>query len=111
VKGIIKEGRRRRYILFRIINEDKIDISKDQLIYEIRKRCKDLYSDKCKKMGIFLVRFDGYEGIIRCKHTEKQNVINLMNSINRIGNESIKVETIGTSGTIKALISKFSDKK
>lgn len=107
-KNIIKEGRRRRYILFTITKKDDIKISKDEIVLEIRNKCTELYKDKCKKMGIFLVRFDGNEGVLRCKHIEKENVINLLNSINRINKNDAIVKTIGTSGTIKSLIKKHS---
>ena len=103
---MIKEGRRRRYIGFVVSNTDDLNISKDDMIHAIRKKCKELYKDRCKKMGIFLVRFDGFKGITRCKNIEKDNVINLMNSIDTIDSKKVKIKTIGTSGTIKSLIKK-----
>jgi len=57
-------------------------------------------------MKIFLTRFDGYKGIARCKHTEKDNTIKLLNSIKDISNSKVEIITVGTSGTIKALIRK-----
>jgi RNase P/RNase MRP subunit POP5 len=53
-----------------------------------------------------LIRFDGTTGIVKCKHTEKDNTIKLLNSIKNISSNKVSVETYGTSGTIKALIRK-----
>jgi RNase P/RNase MRP subunit POP5 len=57
-------------------------------------------------MGIYLVRFDGQKGIIRCNHFEKENTILLLKTINKILSNKIKIKTLGTSGTIKALLKK-----
>jgi RNase P/RNase MRP subunit POP5 len=57
-------------------------------------------------MGISLIRFDGNKGIIRCNHIEKENTIKLLKSIKTISSYKVDVETLGTSGTIKALVRK-----
>ena len=57
-------------------------------------------------MGIFLTRINGDKGIVRCKHTEKDNTINLLTSITTIEGEKVNIKTLGTSGTIKSLIKK-----
>lgn len=57
-------------------------------------------------MRIYLTRFDGEKGIVRCSHVEKENTIRLLKSIDVISNQNVTVETLGTSGTIKALIRK-----
>jgi len=57
-------------------------------------------------MGFYLIRFNNGKGILRCKHTEKENAIKLIKSINRISSIKVKIETVGTSGTIKSLIKK-----
>ena len=57
-------------------------------------------------MGIRLIRFDGMKGIVKCNHTEKENTITLLQSIEKISSKEVQVETFGTSGTIKALIRK-----
>lgn len=76
------------------------------MIGEIKTQCDTLFNKNCKDMGIFLIRFDGEKGIIRCKHTEKDNTINLLTSIKQISSNSVSVKTLGTSGTIKTLIRK-----
>ena len=57
-------------------------------------------------MGIRLIRFDGITGIVLCKHTEKENTIKLLQSIEKISSQKVQIETFGTSGTIKALMRK-----
>ena len=57
-------------------------------------------------MGISLIRFDGEKGILRCNHVEKENTINIIKSIDKINNQLVNFETVGTSGTIKSLIKK-----
>ena len=57
-------------------------------------------------MGIYLVRFDGQKGIVKCNHIEKENTIKLLKSIKKISSYNVSIETLGTSGTIKALIRK-----
>ena len=77
------------------------------MIREIRRKANELFD--CKKKGFFLVRFDGYKGILRCRHTEKENAIKLLKSIKKINSNSISIDTVGTSGTIKSLIKKHMD--
>ena len=50
---------------------------------------------------MYLIRYDGKKGIIKCNHIEKENTIKLLTSIKKV-----KIETVGTSGTIKSLIQK-----
>jgi len=76
------------------------------MISTLRDQCINLYNRECKELKIFLTRFDGNKGIVRCKHTEKDNTINLLNSIKEISNSKVEIKTVGTSGTIKALIRK-----
>jgi RNase P/RNase MRP subunit POP5 len=69
-----------------------------------------LFNVDCKEKGILLTRFDGTKGIVKCKHIEKENTINLLRSISKINSHKIKIKTLGTSGTIKALVRKHMDK-
>jgi len=62
-------------------------------------------------MGIYLIRFDGRKGIVKCNHIDKDNTINLLTSIDNINSHKINIKTLGTSGTIKSLIRKHMDKE
>ena len=73
---------------------------------EIRLQCKHLFNKDCKDTGISLIRFDGEKGIVKCNHVEKENTIKLLKSIKKISSHKVNIETLGTSGTIKALIRK-----
>ena len=57
-------------------------------------------------MGLYLIRFNKDMGIVKCKHTQKDNTIKLITSIKSISSNKIDIETLGTSGTIKTLIKK-----
>ena len=57
-------------------------------------------------MGLYLIRFKKDMGIVKCKHTQKENTIKLLTSIKNISSNKLDVETLGTSGTIKTLIKK-----
>ena len=57
-----------------------------------------------------MVRFDGIKGIVKCNHIEKENTIKLLKSIKKISSNKVNIETLGTSGTIKALIRKYMSK-
>ncbi len=76
------------------------------MIQVIRNNCSELFDEHCKQMGLFLLRFNGSQGILRCRHTEKENTIKLLTSIEKINDKKVKIETVGTSGTVKALIKK-----
>lgn len=72
----------------------------------IKTQCKYNFNQDCKKKGIRLIRFDGYAGILKCDHVEKEKAIKLLQSIKKIGSKDVEVETIATSGTIRSLIKK-----
>jgi len=106
VRTIIKEGRRRRYIGFAVKSSNENIFTKTQVIDEIRKECTILFEKDCKDLGIYVIRYNDAKGIVRCKHTEKENTIKLLKSIKSINQKKVAVETLGTSGTIKSLVKK-----
>ncbi len=57
-------------------------------------------------MGLYVVRFNGEKGIVKCNHVEKENTIKLLNSIEKISSYKVNIQTVGTSGTIKSLLRK-----
>ena len=61
-------------------------------------------------MGIYVIRFDGVKGIVKCNHTEKDNTIKLLKSIKKISSNKVEIDTLGTSGTIKSLLRKHMEK-
>ena len=73
---------------------------------EIQRQCKSLFNKESKEMGIRIIRINGNYGIIKCNHVEKNNLINLLKSIKKIGSKDVKIDTIATSGTIRSLVNK-----
>jgi len=80
------------------------------MINEIRNQCRHVFNKDCREMGIRLIKFDGYKGVLKCNHVEKENTIKLLKSINKVSSHKVELETIGTSGTIKALMKKHMNK-
>jgi len=78
-------------------------IDRQDVIAALRSKCKARFNKDCKEMGFYLVKFNGKTGILRCKHVEKDDAIKLLRSLKQISSQNIQIETIGTSGTIKAL--------
>ena len=106
-KCIVKGNIRHRYIGFAVKPADKkVHIDRSEMIKEIRKQCNHLFKKDCKEMGIRLIRFDGVNGILKCNHIEKENAIELLQSIHEIVSQEVKVSTTATSGTIRALVKK-----
>jgi len=64
-----------------------------------------------QEKNIYLTRFNGKKGIVRCEHTEKEETIQLLHSISHIDKKSVTINTIATSGTIKSLIQKHDTNK
>ena len=79
---------------------------KKDIINEIRENSEKVCKKKFREMSLFLIRFNGMQGIVRCKHTEKENTIKLLKKIDEIKDEKVVIDTIATSGTIKSLIKK-----
>lgn len=98
---------RPRYILFSISADESIlPIQRHQMIAALRLYCSSLYDCVLKDKKIYLTRFNGEKGIVRCTHTEKQSTIQLLQSIKKINYKSVDITTIATSGTIKSLLKK-----
>jgi RNase P/RNase MRP subunit POP5 len=90
---------RKRYIAFRITAPCRI--SRKEFISAIRKNVQE--KDQWERVEPWLTVFENNEGILRCVHTAKDEALEILASIENIGSENVKVkvETLGTSGTIK----------
>lgn len=49
-----------------------------------------------------LTRFDGTHGIVRTTHTDRDAVVAALQEIASVGGRAITMETLATSGTIRA---------
>ncbi len=107
VSHIIKEGRRQRYIGFQITSQAKQSpIDRSAMIGALRRQCQQLFDTECKVLGIYLTKFNGTLGVVRCSHLEKDRTIQVLTSISEIASRRVTIETLGTSGTIKSLMKK-----
>ena len=100
------KGKRHRYIGFRIVGI-KEELEKGAVIRAIRDKAREVLGKEARNAGVKLVRFNGKEGAVHCFHLYKEEVIEILRGIDRIGDLDVKIETIGTSGTIKSLNKKF----
>lgn len=57
-----------------------------------------------------MIRYADNKGIIRCNNLNKENVIKILESIENISSNNLKIITLGTSGTIKGVVSKHMNK-
>jgi RNase P/RNase MRP subunit POP5 len=101
---------RKRYIAFKIIQKNG-QIAKEDFIQLVRnaflKEGKDFY----REARPWMIRFEGTKGILRCDHKTKDKAIELLNRMKFCNHDradsSLRVETVGTSGTIKRCIENF----
>ena len=51
-------------------------------------------------------------GLIRCQHLDKEKTIELLNSVSWVGKRKtqVKIQTLGTTGTIQSAMKKYLDK-
>ena len=96
----IKGNNRKRYISFKIVSKE--DILFNELIEEIQKKIMN-YDKNIDFLRFKLIQFKKNCGIIRCAHTQKGHLIDILNSIDKINEKKVNVKTISTSGTIKSL--------
>ena len=96
---------RKRYIAFKV--HSSRNLSRNELISAIRE--KVINNESWVKIKPWLTIFEDNEGILRCVHINKDEAIKLLTSIKIVGKEKmpVRVETLGTSGTIKQAKRKY----
>lgn len=90
---------RKRYIAFEVYAMR--DITRKEINYAIHRSSNRLPEKMI--MSPILTFFKDNRGIVLCSHAEKEKTIEILRSIDAVGEERIEVEvrTLGTSGTIK----------
>lgn len=48
-----------------------------------------------------LTRFDGTHGLVRCLHTQRDELVAHLTGLRRVGARDVEVETLATSGTLR----------
>ncbi len=94
--------KRFRYVVFRISGDEVV---KKDVIRTLNALSRDEALEESHRL--MLVHFEDNAGLVRCRHTMKERVIELMNGLRSIGGRDVDVKTVGTSGTIKAALSKY----
>ena len=56
---------------------------------------------------LWLVTFVGTSGLVRTTNVEKEAAIRALNGIEAMAGERVRVQTVGTSGTIRAATQKY----
>ncbi|DAC72413.1 MAG TPA: hypothetical protein DSN98_05380 [Thermoplasmata archaeon] len=101
---IVKGTRRHRYIGFCAAYQPQNHApTNTELIQALRQATYDLYSKNTKELGLWVIRFDGTSGILKCHYREKEHAIALLQSLKKIGPTTITITTHATSGTIHGL--------
>ncbi|MDD3493204.1 MAG: Rpp14/Pop5 family protein [Candidatus Thermoplasmatota archaeon] len=88
---------RRRYILFSVQGQ----ASRTDIIHAINNRYRALYGDD---QVPWLTVFEDDRGIVRCPHTKKEDVIQVLRGV---ATEAFSLTPLTTSGTIKKLKKKI----
>lgn len=97
-----------RYIGFRMASDRAVP--RQALIAAIKRTGRALDRDAFESAEPWLTRYDGQRGIVRCHHHGADFTRTLLNAVEkvRIDDDEVPVdlETVGTSGTIRALVTK-----
>lgn len=104
--SIVKGIRRHRYIDFHIESKEQTTFTNPELLQALRQQTFELFSKNLKDLRLWVVRFDGIKGILKCHYTEKEHVIQILQTIKKIGTTPVTITTHATSGTIHGLIAK-----
>ena len=93
---------RQRYIAFRVVSPRPV--SKGEMGEAIRRAAAPA---EAGRLTLILWR-DGL-GLVKCPHTAKEATIALLRGLITAGTAPIRVETLGTSGTIRRARAKYLD--
>jgi len=77
--------------------------TESELIQALRKQASDLFSKDAKELGLWLIRFDGTRGILKCNYQEKERAIQLLLLLKNMGSNHVEITTHACSGTIRGL--------
>jgi len=86
---------RDRYIAFRL--EAPADVSRDAFLAALRARVP----------SASLLSLRGGMGLVRCTNLDKDATIAALVALDRVGSETVRVTTLGTSGTIRKATQKY----
>ncbi|MEM0493630.1 MAG: Rpp14/Pop5 family protein [Candidatus Thermoplasmatota archaeon] len=96
--------------MFTIKTLDDRRIKKTDIVNTVDILCGKILGKSTYDLNVTLISFNGYNGILRCPHQLKDQMINLLRSIDMVGSSQVSVNTVKTSGTIKALLRRVNKK-
>lgn len=88
---------RKRYVGFRVHMEGGPPPDRRTMVEALDRACRSLHLPDRKRLTVFT----GELGIAKCEHTEVDDTLRALASIDHLGGASARVETLVTSGTIK----------
>lgn len=97
---------RYRYVVFKISGER---VDKRAVIKWVNSIYKHEELEDFERLR--LVYFRDNVGLMRCPHTRKERVIELINGVKFIAGTNVEVRSVGTSGTIKSALTKYVEGK
>lgn len=95
---------RQRYVLFEILQDGNIEISRDSLMKRIWREFLHLYGTSLGyRAGLWLIRYNPKtgHGILRCDNVTRDELITCLAFIRHIENINVLFHTRKTSGTVK----------
>ena len=92
---------RNRYIAFRI--EGRRRVTPPEFTEALRGAAASVPAPERPR----LVLLAGDRGLVRCRHTAKEATIALLRAVTKAGGGPVRVETLGTSGTIRRARRKY----
>lgn len=98
--------KRHRYIGFIIVDSRRV-FDREDVKKAIKRKAIEVFGERVRETGLRLTRYKENKGMVHCYHLYKDEVIELLGSIKKINGENVRIETIGTSGTIKSLNRKY----
>jgi RNase P/RNase MRP subunit POP5 len=105
---------RQRYISFKIIRENIMDITQNSLLKSIWQSIWRYFGLKgANKIGLWLIELnlDEEYGIIRCTQQTKEILISALSLVKQINGIEVILSPFKTSGTILSLRKKISQEK
>lgn len=94
---------RYRYIAVRVKGDD---VRKEDMIAALNRMPIGESQDRIDRL--WLVHFQEGFALVRCGHLHKDSAIELINRTESVGGKKVELSTLGTSGTIRAALAKYS---
>jgi RNase P/RNase MRP subunit POP5 len=92
---------RNRYIAFQVEGGDDLEMG------DMIRALREAFSSFPQDTRPWLVLFQQGQGVVKCSHLHKDDVIRVLQSIRRVGEREVRIRTLGTSGTVRKTVRKY----